>query len=396
MLNAYRVLDLSNRTGWLAGRLLADLGADVIKVEAPGASIDDPDWQAYNVNKRLLRLDLETPEGQSGFDRLIGGIDILIESATPGERARCLDPTRLRNLNRRLIHVSVTPFGSTGPRSDWLASDLELMAAGGAMSLAGEPDDAPKRVTVPQSYCWAGAQAAVGALTALLHRTTTGEGQHVDVSGQAAVILALSHAPAFWDMEGSVPTRAGAYVTGRSIKGARYRAFWPCADGYLNFVLYGGPAGRRTNAQLVAWMRECGAELGDLAQIDWKRFDPRLATQEEVDGLERPIAAFFLRLTKREFLDQASCREMLGYPVSTMRDIADDPQLAARAFWHDLKTPNGEPQRHCGSFAIVDQLRAPLRHGPGAEIDLDALLAELGRGAAAGQAVDTAEEGQFV
>ncbi|CAI10587.1 MULTISPECIES: CoA transferase [Aromatoleum] len=395
MLNAYRVLDLSNRTGWLAGRLLADLGADVIKVEARGATLDSPDWQAYNVNKRLLRLDLETPEGRLGFDRLIGGIDILIESATPGERARCLDPTRLRNLNRRLIHVSVTPFGSTGPRSDWLASDLELMAAGGAMSLAGEPDDAPKRVTVPQSYCWAGAQAAVGALTALLHRTASGEGQHVDVSAQAAVILALSHAPAFWDMEGTVPTRAGAYVTGRSIKGARYRAFWPCADGYLNFVLYGGPAGRRTNAQLIAWMRERGAELGDLAQIDWKRFDPRLATQEEVDGLERPIAAFFLGLTKREFLDQASRREMLGYPVSTMHDIADDPQLAAREFWHDMKTPNGESQRHCGSFAIIDQLRAPLRHEAGAEIDLGALLAELGL-AAARRAVDTAEEGQFV
>jgi len=378
MLSAYTVLDLSNRVGWLAGRLLADLGADVVKVEPPGARLDDLDWQAYNVNKRLLRLDLNTPAGQSDLDRLVGAVDILIDSPAASERPLCLDPLRLRALNPRLIHVSVTPFGTTGPRADWLASDLELMAAGGAMSLAGEPGDTPTRVTVPQSYCWAGAQAAVGALTAILHRTVCGEGQHVDVSAQAAVILALSHAPAFWDMEGSVPTRAGAFVTGRSIKGARYRAFWPCADGYLNFVLYGGPAGRRTNAQLVAWMRERGAALGELEVVDWKRFDPRHLTQDEVDRLERPIATFFLTLEKREFLEEASRREMLGYPVSTMQDIAADPQLAARDFWHDVPGPGGETRRHCGSFAIVDGVRAPLRHGSGAEIDVPHLLAELG------------------
>lgn len=394
MLSAYTVLDLSNRVGWLAGRLLADLGAEVVKVEPPGARLDDLDWQAYNVNKRLLRLDLATPAGQSDLDRLVGAVDILIDSPAAGERPACLDPLRLRALNPRLIHVSVTPFGTTGPRADWLASDLELMAAGGAMSLAGEPGDTPTRVTVPQSYCWAGAQAAVGALTAVLYRTASGEGQHVDVSAQAAVILALSHAPAFWDIEGSVPTRAGAFVTGRSIEGARYRAFWPCADGYLNFVLYGGPAGRRTNAQLVAWMRERGADLGELEVVDWKRFDPRHLTQEEVDRLERPIATFFLGLKKREFLEEASRREMLGYPVSTMQDIAADPQLAARDFWHDLRGPDGQTRRHCGSFAIVDGVRAPLRHGPGAEIDVPHLLAELRDRAGSAESRDATHERQ--
>lgn len=397
MLSAYRVLDLSNRVGWLAGRLLADLGADVIKVEGPGVAIDAPDWQAYNVNKRLLRLDLETSEGRSQFDRLIDHVDILIESVLPGEPAAAwLDPARLRQRNPRLIQVSVTPFGADGPRAEWLASDLELMAAGGAMSLAGEPGDTPLRVTVPQSYSWAGAQAAVGALTALIHRTATGQGQRVDVSAQAAVILALSHAPAFWDMEGTNPTRAGAFVSGRSVKGARFRAFWPCADGYVNFVLYGGPAGRRTNARLVEWMRECGAELGVLAQIDWKRFDPKLASQQDVDEMERPIAEFFLRIAKRDFLEQASRREMLGYPVSTMQDIATDPQLGARAFWQDLPGPDGAPQRHCGSFAIVDRVRQPLRHRPGTEIDVASLLAECGVAAEGAKAATAAKEGQFV
>jgi len=385
MLSAYRVLDLSGRIGWLAGRLLADLGADVIKVEATAACVEDADWQAYNVNKRLLRLDLETRSGQQAIDRLIAGIDVLIESAQPSDPcAGFLAGARLKQLNPRLIHVSVTPFGSGGPRADWQASDIEMMAAGGAMSLAGEPGEKPLRVSVPQSYCWAGAQAAVGALTALFHRTASGDaGQHVDVSAQAAVIMALAHAPAFWDMEGILPTRAGAFVTGRSIKGARYRAFWPCADGYLNFVLYGGPAGRRTSTQLVHWMRERGAELGVLESVDWKSFDPKNATQEEVDAMERPIATFFKQIGKREFLEEASRREMLGYPVSTMPDIAGDPQLSARDFWQDLPGPDGKRQRHCGSFAIIDQVRAPLRHFPGTPWDLGALLAEVEIGSAA-------------
>ncbi|MFZ3290261.1 MAG: CoA transferase, partial [Telluria sp.] len=153
MFSAYRVLDVSNRVGWLAGRLLADLGADVIRVEAPGVCIDSADWQAYHVNKRLLRLDLGTVEGRCVFDQLIAKADILIESSQLGEaNAQYFEWTRLKKVNPRLVQVSVTPFGREGPRAGWLASDLELMAAGGAMSLAGEPDGPPTRVTVPQSY----------------------------------------------------------------------------------------------------------------------------------------------------------------------------------------------------------------------------------------------------
>lgn len=383
MLSGYRVLDLSKRFGWLAGRLLADLGADVIRIEPPGADVERTDWRACHVNKRLLRLDLDDADGRAAFDRLVAHADILIESAQPPDaESELLDPDRLGRLNPRLIHVSVTPFGRSGPRAAWLASDLETMAAGGAMSLAGEPGEKPMRVTIPQSYSWAGAQAAVGALTALMCRTTSGVGQHVDVSSQAAVMLALSHAPAFWDLGQGEPTRAGAFVTGRSIEGARYRAFWHCADGFLNFVLYGGPAGRRTNRQLVEWMREAGADPGPLADVDWDRFDPKRAKQDEVDRLERPIAQFFQRVKKSEFLEQASRREMLGYPVSTTADIAQDPQLVARDFWQDMRIDSASTERHCGAFAVVDGRRAPLRHAPGEEVALHALLAELERRAA--------------
>ena len=358
MLSGIRVLDCTGRLGWLAGRLLADLGADVAKIEPPGAVLDGSDWRALNANKRLLRLDLGRPEGRAAFDRLAADADLVLASFRPGTaRAWLFDEARLRALSPRLIVVAVTPFGLSGPRAGWLASDLEIMAAGGAMSLAGEPGGTPLRVSAAQSYGWAGAQAAVGALVALAARSRTGRGQGVDVSAQAATVVALSHAPAFVDVDGTSPTRAGAFMTGRSVKGARYRVFWPCADGWLNFILYGGVAGRRTNAQLLDWMRARGAALGALGSVDFERWDPTLAEQAEVDALEAPIAAFFASVTKREFLDEAHRREMLGYPVFDVADIAADPQLEARGFWRDVAGADGAIERHCGCFAVIDGRR---------------------------------------
>lgn len=379
MLGGYRVLDCTGPMGWLAGRILADLGADVVKIDPPGRD-GGVDWQAYNVNKRALALDLEAEEGRGVLLRLVENADFLFETAAPGSaEAGLFDIAGLRARNRSLIHVSITPFGRTGPRARWRASDIEVMAASGAMSLAGEPGGVPVRVSVAQSHGWASAQAAAGAMVALIRRGATGRGQHVDVSAQASVVAALANAPAFWDMEGTVPTRAGAFMTGRSVHGARYRVFWPCKDGYLNFILYGGVAGRRTNEGLMSWMREAGAGLGALGERDWSRFDPTQITQAEVDAIEEPIGRFFLTLTKREFLDGAFEREMLGYPVSTVADIATDPQLEARGFWQDVPGPDGAPQRHVGGFAVVDGERLALRRGvPGAGRHSREVLADFG------------------
>ena len=380
MLGPYRVLDCTGPLGWLTGRLLADLGADVIKIEPPGAKLDDPGWRANNVNKRLLTLDLGDEAGRDAFRRLARDTDFLLESAAPGSAAAGLfDPDILIAANPKLIHVSVTPFGRTGPHAEWLASDLEMMAAGGAMSLAGEPGGLPVRVSVAQSYGWAGAQAALGAMMALTHRAATGRGQHVDVSAQAAVIASVAHAPASWDLLGIDSTRAGAFMTGRSVHGANYRVFWPCKDGYLNFIIYGGFAGQRTNASLVSWMTEAKAELGVLAEIDWGRFDPTQATQAEVDAIEDPIGRFFLTLTKAEFLDGAFDREMLGYPVFNVADIAADPQLEARGYWRDLPGPGGATERFCGGVAIVDGKRLALvRPVPSAGEHSREVLGEMG------------------
>src|SRR5437660_4005601 len=363
LLSDVLIIDATDRLGWLAGRLLADLGADVIKLEPPGTDRSRADWRAFNVNKRIVELDPRTAADRTRVEDLLRTADICL--LTPESSGASLDPSALRGDYPRLVVVAIRPFGGVGPHSAWKASDIELMAAGGAMALAGEPDGMPVRVSEPQSYGWAGAQAAVGALVALSHRDVTGRGDLVDVSAQASVVTALSHAPAFVDLLGLEPTRAGAFMTGRSIKGARYRVFWPCRDGYINFIFYGGVAGRRTNEQLVAWMRESGAELDALSGIDWSKWDPRLCDQSEVDAIEAPVAKFFARLSKREFLTEGHRREMLGYPVSTVADIASDPQLEARGFFQAVA---GVAERFCGSFAVIDGVRPPLRHAPGAPL----------------------------
>jgi benzylsuccinate CoA-transferase BbsE subunit len=366
LLSDVLVIDATNRFGWLAGRVLADLGADVVKIDPPGLDRTRPEWRAFNVNKRVLEVDIAQPADTAALGDLLTRADICLVTPGPADAGDPLDPDVLRKAHPRLVVVAITPFGRTGPRRDWRATDLEVMAAGGAMSMAGEPDGAPLRISEPQAYSWAGAHAATGALTALFRRDATGRGELVEVSAQSSVVIALSHAPAFFDLLGEKPTRAGAFMTGRSITGARYRVFWPCRDGWLNFIFYGGVAGRRTNEQLVAWMRERGAELGPLAGIDWARFDPTKADQADIDALEAPAMKFFAGVTKRDYLIEAHKRQMLGYPVSNMADIVTDPQIQARKFFQQI-----DGETFCGSFALIDGVRPPLRHSPGTPLISD-------------------------
>lgn len=371
LLAPYRVLDVTGPLGFVAGKVMADLGADVVKVEPPGG---DPSrkwppfadgehglfWASANAGKRSITLDLGSEEGQRLFRRLASRVDFLFESFSPGT----VNYEALARENPSLIMISITPFGQHGPYAMFEGSDLEVMALSGAMSLAGEAGGQPMRVTAPQTPWWAGVEAVMGALTALAHRARTGRGQHVDVSAQAAMLSAIAHAPAFWDLNGINPERAGVFVTGRSVTGARMRALWPCRDGWINFIIYGGAAGRHTNQQLVRWMDEKGIASAFLKAIDWTTFSVTGLTQDEIDALEEPIGRFLKTLTKREFLEGALQRQMLGYPVSTVEEIVADRQLAAREFWQELTDgSSGKAMKTPGGFAVVNgqRLRAGRR-----------------------------------
>ena len=378
LLTPYRVLDLTGSLGFLTGKIFGDLGADVIKVEPPGGHpsrrqapflkngngcLQSLYWLAYNTNKRGITLNLENDKGRELFYRLAVESDFILESFPPDARAEPgFGYDDLSRQNPGLILVSISPFGREGPYKDLQGSDLEIMALSGAMSLAGEKDGEPMRVSVPQAPMWVGAEAAMGALTALAYRSMTGLGQQVDVSAQAAVMSALAHAPAFWDLNRVNPERAGVFVTGRSVLGAKMRVMWPCKDGWINFIIYGGAAGRHTNQQLVAWMDRNGLAPDWLRQVDWNTFAVTSITQDEVDRLEAPIAKFFAAITKDEFLEGAIKRQMLGYPVATVADIYRDPQLEARGFWQDVAdSAFGATLRYPGGFAVINGERLQIR-----------------------------------
>src|SRR5215510_12082518 len=380
LLTPYRVLDLTGPLGFLTGKIFGDLGADVIKIEPPGGDAarrvpplvkngngggQSLYWLAYNANKRGITLDLSHEFGRNMVRRLARRADFIIESFPLGtlNHLECSYET-LRNENPRLILVSISPFGQEGPYRDLQGSDLEIMALSGAMSLAGEKDGEPMRVSVPQAPMWVGAEAAMGALMVLAYRTTTGRGQRVDVSAQAAVMSALSHAPAFWDLNRENPERAGVFVTGRSVKGAKMRVMWGCKDGWINFIIYGGADGRHTNQQLTAWMSEKGVAPDWLKEIDWSTFAVTKITQEQVDRLEEVISHFFAAVTKEEFLEGAIKRQLLGYPVATVADICANEQLSARDFWQQVVDPGtGRTLKYPGGFALINGERLPIRRG---------------------------------
>lgn len=355
LLSPFRVLDLTDELGFLCGKILGDIGADVIKIERPGGDParrlgpffhNDPEpekslyWFGFNNNKRGITLNLESKKGRELFSTLASRADFIIESYMPGYLDDLnIGYSALSKINPRLVWTSITPFGLSGPYSRFKASDIEIMALSGCMSLTGDPGRPPLRVTFPQSYVWTGSYAAMGALIAHYHRSVTGCGQQVDVSAQACMLWAFSHAHTFWDLNRHVEKRAGSFMTGRSITGARMRVFWPCKDGYLNFIIYGGEAGRRTNQALVEWMDSKGMAPDFLKQKEWKTFDIAQVTQEEIDRMEEPISEFFKSVTKAEFFKEVVKRQMLGYPVASVKEIFEDPQHEARAFWQKVEHP---------------------------------------------------------
>ncbi|HKV45721.1 MAG TPA: CoA transferase [bacterium] len=355
VLAPYRVLDLTDRSGWLCGRILGDLGADVVKIEPPrgdpGRQLgpffrDDPDpeqnlaWFAYNANKRGITLALETGRGQDLLRGLAQRADFLVESFPPGHLdARGLGYRALHETNPRLVFTSITPFGQSGPYARYRGSDLIAMAMSGLMALVGAPGRPPLRVSLPQAAMWTGMHAAAGTLIAHHYRQATGRGQHVDVAMRDSLLWALANAPAYWSLLRQDLQRGGSSIVGRSTTGARMRAIYRCQDGHINFIFYGGEAGRRSNEAMVQWMAERHEAPDWLARMDWGTFNVATCTQEEIDRLEEPFVAFLANRTKAEFTRESVKRSILGYPVASARDIRDDPQLAARGFWQRVDHP---------------------------------------------------------
>ena len=364
LLDPYRVLDLCDERGLLAGKILADMGADVVQVEPPGGSParnvgpfhgDDPNpekslfWWAYAANKRSITLDLENRDGQDLLRKLVAKSDFLIESFAPGYLENLgLDYGQLSAINPRLVMVSITPFGQDGPYSNYQASDIVGMALGGFMYLTGDDDRAPVRISFPHFYLHGGAAGATAAMLAHTYRVTSGQGQYVDVSCQQAVAKTLAHAPQIWDIEGAILKRMGVY---RQTSGEnRVRINWPCKDGYVNYMVQGGTVAYSTRA-LLAWMKEDKFDTSDLDAIDWEKMGYGAITPELMAQLGGPLGDFFRGHTRAELVQGSLDRRILLFPVATPSALEGHPQLDARGYFRELDHPElKESVRYPGAF----------------------------------------------
>ena len=387
MLSPYRVLDLAEGGFSFCGRILGDLGADVIRVENPGGSpsrnigpfyndIPDADkgslsWFAFNANKRGITLNLEIPDGQAIFKKLVEDAHFVLESSSPGYMDKLgLGYSALSKINPRIVMVSMTPFGQTGPKAHYKGSDLVAWAAGGFMYLTGYPGRAPVMVGYPQAYISAGGEGASGGLIAHWQREMTGEGQHVDVSAQDCGPPSTHVALLYWEWKKSQNMRAGSY--GIKPNGLRLQSIFPCKDGFVGLYLLGMiPVIMKSNETLMNWMVEEGTPNW-VQEINWTTYasdfaDDVVEAQKEIDRVEAEVTKFLLRKTKDELFEQARVRGIFLAPCSTAEDLAKSPQLKARDFWVDVYHPELDTNiTYPGAFAKFSEnpisivRRAPL------------------------------------
>lgn len=365
-LDDIRVLDLTHDLGGYCTKLLADLGADVIKIEPPGG---DParnvppfyhdgaglERSLYffnlNTNKRSVTLDLESAAGRTALEQLVPTADIVVDSFAPGYLDSLgLGYDGLTKLRKDIILTSVTGFGQAGPHAAYLSPDIVGVAMGGIMWLAGSPDDPPNLPPCYQGYVSAGIQAAAGTTMALYHRDVTGEGQHVDVSMQEAVLIAQETAMPQFDLQGVVRTRTG--VRGALPINVPGMGPYEASDGWI--WSYVGAPGGAAWTELQAWMASEG-KAEDLAEEPYNstiaelnmRFltavvlNPEFAKEKGpiLKHIDDVLLRFYQSKPKWEIYEQGQRRRLLVGIVSSPEDLAKNPQLEARAWFQDVAHP---------------------------------------------------------
>ncbi len=405
MLSPYRILDLTNERGFLCGKLMGDLGADVIKIEKPGGDparnmgpfyhdIPDPEkslyWFAFNSNKRSITLDIETADGQAIFKRLIKSTDIVIESFDPGYMDRLgLGYSSLSQLNPGVIMTSITGFGQTGPYKDYKAPDIVVWALSGNAYMTGDADRPPVTSSFPFSYIIAGAlQAAVGTMVALNHRAMMGEGQHVDASTQVGLTWEVAcEPPGMWLEDGTIMRRMGRtwyrpqVVAGKKTVWTGAPMIYQCKDGDINFAIMAGLSyGTSTNA-LSKWVESEGMAGETTKRLDWTKLEWSTVSQDVVDEIVKDFSRFFMTRTKAELYEGASQRGIMLYPVLTPKDMLGLAQLKSRDYWVEVDHPElGTSITYHGPFLKTSEtFENPRRRAPLiGEHNQEVYLKELG------------------
>jgi crotonobetainyl-CoA:carnitine CoA-transferase CaiB-like acyl-CoA transferase len=356
-----RVLDMGRvmAAPW-ATQILADLGADVIKIERPGSGDDTRSWGppflksrddetpgdagyflSANRGKRSITIDIAKPEGQEIIHRIAASADVAIENFKAGTLQRYgLDATSLRAINPRLIYCSVTGFGQDGPRRDQAAYDFAIQAMGGLMSVTGECDDrpggGPQKVGLPIVDIMTGMYAAVAVLAALARRAETGHGETIDLAMLDVQAAFLANQGMNWMLSGKTPSRSG-----NRHPNIQPQDVFNCADGH--FVLAVGNDGQFAKLCDVLGHSEWAAD---------ERFNSNSARVRNNAVLTTLLAECFAVHNRADLARKLDAAGVPCAPINNVPDVFDDPQIRHREMRRDLPHPLA---------GTVPQIVSPLR-----------------------------------
>ena len=339
-----RVLDLAGESGLFCGRMLGELGAEVIKIEPPGGDsfrARGP-WLAgeehnpeaslyhlhYNVNKKSVTLNLLKPEGQILFKQMATSADVVLETTTPGEmNALGIGFESLREVNPRLIYTTITPFGQNGPLSQWSGNALTGAAMSGLLYLNGDPSEAPNQPAAEQAYHMASLVATWSTLIALRTRSTKDTGSRVDISVQEAAAMAtVQTANAnFYTWHGELPMRGGMYHFGA-------RHLYLCRDEKWASISIRPVRWH----DFVDWLSEEGVKP-DLTDAKWS--DP-FFRRDHQDEIQEAHANLSRKFDRDELVRVGQSRRMLIVPVNKIDDLSQHTQLRERDFFKEVTYDN--------------------------------------------------------
>ena len=376
-LEGVRILELAGDAVAYAGRLLCDLGAEVIKVEPPGGEpmrragttaeksggSTSLSFERYHGGKRSVVVDLEDERGRAELLKLVAGCDAVLECFPPGFlAANGLGFQELAARRPRLILASVTPFGQHGPRAHSPGTDIVTLASGHLMHMTGMEDGPPQRLGGEQSLHLPAMYAATGVVFALFGRDTHGA-QHLDISMQECIpqFTLEAAAPNCWEMLEVLPGRWG-----RNRNTATPYGMFECQDGWVGLVAL---TARHWGA-LAAWLAEFGepALLGPQFAFDAPGF------RDAGDAVTAILSDFFKLHPKQTLMEEAQKRGIAIMSLSTAADLVESPQLAARGFFQAVDHPTFGHLRFPSSPLRFDGSTAAARIAPGMDEGRQGLL----------------------
>ena len=367
----YRVLDLADEKGAYCGKLLGDLGAEVIKVEPPGGAktrFRGPFFKNevhpekslhflyFNTSKGSITLNLENSAGQEIFKKLVKKADVVLESFPVGYLAKLgLDYPKLKKVNPKLVMTSITPYGQKGPLSGYKAQDINIMAMSGYMQLVGEPDQAPLVLGGEQSFYPGSQYAAVGTMAALFYRdAVSGKGQYVDVPMQEAMISYWQEQTpvTMWQKTKENNTRVGAMDAMVTPCG-----LYPCKDGWISLCI----VTPQEWATLSQWIHEVTGD-DEVLKDEYKGgLLDRMPVRDMVNVL---VINFTEKLTGREIFLEGQKRKLVVMPVNDVPSLVNDSQLNSRGFWVELNHPVVGKLKYPKGALYSDAIGAPTKVAP--------------------------------